>query len=229
MNILLIDDDHCFAQSFRACWPDSRDAIVVFATVRSALHTVYSGDIDTYDCLFVDVQLPDGSGLDLMREIRAQSSVPIVMLSGYGNADTRADAIAAGADDYVMKPASFRELMARAHRLAERMTHPAAVAGAGFRIGEIDCLNEALKLVWKGQTLDLTALESRLLVALQDKRGHDCPKVYIARHALFREYDPRDKTIDVYINRLRSKLGALHAPSAEKLKTVRGVGYRLVA
>lgn len=229
MNILLLEDDHSFAQSFRICWPDSRDTIVVFSTIRSVLRTVYSGDLDVYDCLFIDIQLPDGNGLELMREIRGLSDVPIVMISALGNADTRADAIAAGADDYVMKPPTFRELMARAHRLVERGAHRRTEAQAGFRIGEIDCLNEDLKLIWHDRVIDLTALEARLLAALHGKRGHDCPKIYIARHALFREYDPRDKTIDVYINRLRSKLGALHAPSAEKLKTIRGVGYRLVA
>lgn len=99
----------------------------------------------------------------------------------------------------------------------------------GFRIGEIECQHENLELKWKDQVLDLTALESRLLIAMHDKRGNDCPKVYIARHALFREHDPNDKTIDVYVNRLRAKLSALHPPSAKMLKTIRGVGYRLIA
>jgi DNA-binding response OmpR family regulator len=229
MNILLVDDDSCFTQSFRACWPDSRDEITMLSTARSAFHTIYSGNIERYDCLFIDVQLQDGSGLELMREARGQSDVPIIMISGHGSADTRADAIAAGADDYVMKPFSFRELMVRTARLVGRMSKTAPAPNPGFRIGEVECLHESLELKWKDRVLDLTALETRLLVAMHDKRGHDCPKVYIARHALFREHDPSDKTIDVYINRLRSKLSALHPPSAEKLKTIRGVGYRLIA
>nr|WP_281435766.1 winged helix-turn-helix domain-containing protein [Ensifer sp. ENS02] len=78
-----------------------------------------------------------------------------------------------------------------------------------------------------GASRPLTALEGRILQVLHDSVGEDCPKSCIARQALFREYDPRDKTIDVYINRLRGKFAELDAASGAAIKTIRGVGYRL--
>ncbi|CAN7753519.1 response regulator transcription factor [Rhizobium sp. LjRoot258] len=212
----------------RLTWSDSRDKLEYISSVRQARRYIDSNEISAYDCMIIDINLPDGSGLELLREARLRSEIPVVMISGAGDADSRADAISVGADDYVMKPFSVKELRARAHRLyATRQSTRSAQYETSFSVGRVVCDLQRLLLERSDMTVSLTALEGRILQVLHNSKGADCPKSSIARQALFREYDPRDKTIDVYINRLRGKLAELDDRSAEAIKTVRGVGYRL--
>lgn len=228
MNILVVEDQHDIAEMLRLNWADSRDRLDFLATLKQARRYVHSNELAAYDCLIVDINLPDGSGLELLKEVRGRSDIPVIMISGSGDADSRADAISVGADDYMMKPLSVKELRARARRLWEtRQPKEGAHLAAPFVIGAVLCDLQRLVLEFSGNTVALTALEGRILQVLQQSIGADCPKSSIARQALFREHDPRDKTIDVYINRLRGKLSELDEASGNVIKTVRGVGYRL--
>ncbi|MGO4623610.1 response regulator transcription factor [Ensifer sp. 2YAB10] len=228
MNIMIIEDQRDVVDMLRLNWSDSRDQLDCLASVRQANRFIHSNELAAYDCILIDINLKDGSGLEVLREARSRSNVPIVMISGAGDADSRADAISVGADDYVMKPFSVKELRARVHRLHEaRMGRNASRQSFAFKIGNIYCDIGRLSMDFEGASRPLTALEGRILRVLHDRAGEDCPKSSIARQALFREHDPRDKTIDVYINRLRGKLAELDAASGEVIKTIRGVGYRL--
>jgi DNA-binding response OmpR family regulator len=225
---MIIEDQRDVVEMLRLSWSDSRDRLDCLATVRQASRFIHSNELAAYDCILIDINLTDGSGLELLREARKRSDVPIIMISGAGDADSRADAISVGADDYVMKPFSVKELRARVHRLHEARSGRSALRqSVVFKIGNIDCDIERLSLDFDGASRPLTALEGRILQVLHACAGEDCPKSCIARQALFREYDPRDKTIDVYINRLRGKLAELDAASGDAIKTIRGVGYRL--
>lgn len=228
MKIMIIEDQRDVVEMVRLNWSDSRDQLDHMASARQARRFIFSNELAAYNCVLIDINLTDGSGLELLREARSRSDVPIIMISGAGDADSRADAISVGADDYVMKPFSVKELRARVHRLHEaRSSRSASRCSPAFRIGHIDCDIRRLSLDFQGASKALTALEGRILQVLYASSGEDCPKTSIARQALFREYDPRDKTIDVYINRLRGKLAELDAASADCIKTIRGVGYRL--
>jgi DNA-binding response OmpR family regulator len=228
MNIMIIEDQRDVVEMLRLSWSDSRDKLDCLATVKQANRLIHSSELAAYDCILIDINLTDGSGLELLREARSRSDVPIIIISGAGDADSRADAISVGADDYVMKPFSVKELRARVHRLHEaRLGRNASRQSVTFRIGNIDCDVGRHSIEFGGATRPLTALEGRILKVLHDSAGEDCPKSRIARQALFREYDPRDKTIDVYINRLRGKLAELDGVSSDVIKTIRGVGYRL--
>ncbi|MBB5662717.1 MULTISPECIES: response regulator transcription factor [Rhizobium] len=225
---MIIEDQRDVVEMLRLSWSDSRDRLDCLATVKQANRFIHSNELAAYDCILIDINLTDGSGLELLREARSRSDVPIIMISGAGDADSRADAISVGADDYVMKPFSVKELRARVHRLHEaRLGRSAPRQNLAFKIGNIDCDIGQLSLDFGGASRPLTALEGRILQVLYDGAGKDCPKSCIARQALFREHDPRDKTIDVYINRLRGKLTELDAASSDAIKTIRGVGYRL--
>lgn len=225
---MIIEDQRDVVEMLRLSWSDSRDRLDCLATVRQASRFIHSNELAAYDCILIDINLTDGSGLELLREARKRSDVPIIMISGAGDADSRADAISVGADDYVMKPFSVKELRARVHRLHEARSGRSALRqSVVFKIGNIDCDLERLSLDFDGASRPLTALEGRILQVLHTCAGEDCPKSCIARQALFREYDPRDKTIDVYINRLRGKLAELDVGSGDAIKTIRGVGYRL--
>lgn len=228
MNIMIIEDQRDVVEMLRLNWSDSRDRLDSLATVRQANRFIHSNELAAYDCILIDINLTDGCGLELLRDARVRSDIPIVMISGAGDADSRADAISVGADDYVMKPFSVKELRARVHRLHEaRIGRSAPRQSPSFKIGNVDCDIGRLSMDFEGASQALTALEGRILQVLHASIGEDCPKSSIARQALFREYDPRDKTIDVYINRLRGKLAELDAASGEAIKTIRGVGYRL--
>lgn len=228
MNIMIIEDQRDVVDMLRLNWSDSRDRLDCLASVRQANRFIHSNELAAYDCILIDINLTDGSGLEVLREARSRSDVPIILISGAGDADSRADAISVGADDYVMKPFSVKELRARVHRLHEaRIGRRALRQSVAFKIGNIDCDIGRLSMDFGGASRPLTALEGRILQVLHDSAGADCPKSCIARQALFREYDPRDKTIDVYINRLRGKLAELDAASGAAIKTIRGVGYRL--
>ncbi len=225
---MIIEDQRDVIDMLRLNWSDSRDRLDCLASVRQALRFIHSNELAAYDCILVDINLSDGSGLELLREARSRSDVPIIMISGAGDADSRADAISVGADDYVMKPFSVKELRARVHRLHEaRLGRRAPQQNLAFKIGNIDCDIGGLSMNFGSVSQALTALEGRILQVLYASAGQDCPKSCIARQALFREYDPRDKTIDVYINRLRGKLAELDVASGDTIKTIRGVGYRL--
>lgn len=227
MNIMIIEDQRDVVEMLRLLWSDSRDQLDCLATVRQASRFIHSNELVAYDCILIDINLTDGSGLELLREARALSDVPIIMISGAGDSDSRADAISVGADDYVMKPFSVKELRARVHRLHEARLGRSLRQSSVFKIGNVDCDIERLTMDFEGASQTLTALEGRILQVLHTGAGKDCPKSCIARRALFREHDPRDKTIDVYINRLRGKLAELDAASGDVIKTIRGVGYRL--
>lgn len=228
MNIMIIEDQRDVVDMLRLNWSDSRDRLDFLSSVRQANRFIHSNELAAYDCILIDINLTDGSGLEVLRAARARSDVPIVMISGAGDADSRADAISVGADDYVMKPFSVKELRARVHRLHEaRAGRSAPKQDLAFKVGNIDCDIARLSMDYAGTSQPLTALEGRILQVLHASAGEDCPKSSIARQALFREHDPRDKTIDVYINRLRGKLAELDAASGGAIKTIRGVGYRL--
>lgn len=228
MNIMIIEDQRDVVDMLRLNWSDSMDRLDCLTSAKQASRFIQANELAAYDCILIDINLTDGSGLELLREARSRSDVPIVMISGAGNADSRADALSVGADDYVMKPFSVKELRARVHRLHDvRLGRRSARQSVAFKIGNIDCDIGRLSLDFGGARQPLTALEGRILQVLHDSAGGDCPKSCIARQALFREHDPRDKTIDVYINRLRAKLAELDAASGDVIKTIRGVGYRL--
>lgn len=228
MNIMIIEDQRDVVDMLRLNWSDSRDRLDFLSSVKQANRFIHSNELAAYDCILIDINLTDGSGLEVLRDARARSDIPIVMISGAGDADSRADAISVGADDYVMKPFSVKELRARVHRLHEaRAARSAPKQDLAFKVGNIDCDIARLSMDYAGASQPLTALEGRILQVLHASAGEDCPKSSIARQALFREHDPRDKTIDVYINRLRGKLAELDAASGNAIKTIRGVGYRL--
>jgi DNA-binding response OmpR family regulator len=229
LNILVVEDDANIANMLIHTWPDSRDHLKVIGSAKQTLRMALTGQLEFFHCVLMDVNLPDGSGLELLDEIRAKSSLPVILISGGGNADTRAEAITGGADDYVMKPFSTKELRARAARVIamREVAKGAKPASRHVQIGAIQCDLSARTMVLDAQTQELTAAEARIIECLEQKRGEDCSKMFISREAFSREYMSTDKTIDVYINRIRKKLSFLSSDAASKLLTVRGIGYRL--
>lgn len=229
MDILMIEDDMLICKTVKSVWPIPSDRLHFVASYAQSLSLIFSPELMLFDAVVLDIHLPDGDGLGILRTIRARSSVPIVMISGSGTPDSRAGTFDVGADDYVMKPFSVRELQARVARLVSvrAAALPERRGGAIFTIGAVECDLKTRQLRMEQETQPLTDAEARILGYLHENAGRSCSKSAIYKHAFFRGYKPGDKTLDVYIGRIRRKLSALAVESAGRLQTARGAGYRL--
>jgi DNA-binding response OmpR family regulator len=230
MRVLLIDDDPLIARTIRLGWPDRDDVIEVCRSFDQARPIILSPRLQGYDCVILDVHLPDSSGAGVLAEIRKAGQVPVIMLSGSGDADFRAELLSAGASDYVMKPVGIRELHARARNLTRRPsgegdTKRDRVAAC---MGTIVYDAPSRRLVRAGRSVDLTQAESGLLDAMIAARGEVVHRDELYLKAFGRSYRDGEKVLETYIGRLRQKLTDLGEEGGALILTVRGIGYRLV-
>jgi two-component system response regulator BaeR len=172
--------------------------------------------------ILLDLLLPGKDGLDVCRELRSFSRVPVIMVTARVEEIDRLLGLEIGADDYVCKPFSPRELVARVKAILRRVAAgPDSVAAAGFHLDE-----DRYLATLDGQALDLTPVEFRLLKTLLDPPG----RVWSREQLLDRLYDDHrvvsDRTVDSHVKNLRRKLEAAR-PDAECIRSVYGVGYKL--
>jgi DNA-binding response OmpR family regulator len=179
-----------------------------------------------FDAVLLDLSLPGMDGLDVCRKIREKSDIPIVMLTARGDEADRVVGLELGADDYVPKPFSPRELLARL-RAVLRRTSTDARDRAEVKVGRLALDTGTRAATLDGKTLDLTGLEFDLLLALAKRAGRVVPRDALLEGAGRGDVTVGDRTVDVHISHLRQKLG--DDPRAPRwIKTVRGVGYVLV-
>lgn len=216
-------------ETLRIGWPDPGDQLDAFDSYEALKPFLYSRDFSAVDCVILDLQLPDASGSQVLAEIRRISDVPVIMLSGWGDTEFRADLINRGIDDYVLKPASARELHARASRLVSRPAQRQASDRQTIRIGGIDYLPTEQKLRLSGEETALTHAEARLLDALLAAKGRPVSRDDLYHQAFGRPYRDGEKVLETYISRLRHKLDNMETGAGQALQTARGIGYRLAA
>jgi DNA-binding response OmpR family regulator len=175
--------------------------------------------------VILDLMLPGLGGLDVLRKLRAQSSIPVLILTARGEDVERILGLEIGADDYLPKPFNPRELIARVRAILRRTS---AVAGDGKRLiaGDIT-LDTAAREAWiDGRELELTSMESSLLEVLMHNAGRVVTRDHLTEVVLGRKLGPFDRVIDVHVSNLRKKLG--DAAAGERIKAVRGSGYLFV-
>ncbi|PKP82014.1 MAG: hypothetical protein CVT79_06880 [Alphaproteobacteria bacterium HGW-Alphaproteobacteria-18] len=229
MRIVLIDDDRMVLETITLGWPEPADQFDAFDSFEALKPFLFSPDFHATDCVILDLQLPDISGSQILAEIRKISDVPIIMLSGWGDTNFRADLINRGIDDYVLKPVSAKELHARASRLARRAApHPAAEASHTVMIGGVEYRSQEQVLRHADEKIELTHAEARLLDALASANGKPVSRNDLYYQAFSRPYRDGEKVLETYISRLRYKIEELDKGSAQALQTARGIGYRLV-
>jgi two-component system, OmpR family, response regulator RegX3 len=181
------------------------------------------------DLVLLDVMLPDGSGFDLLRELRADERMPVIMLTARGDEADRVLGLELGADDYVVKPFSARELVARIRAVLRRTSAAAAPAPTGpQQIGAIELDPSARTVTLDGEPLELTRKEFDLLALLMGHAG-----TVVSRERLIDEvwdvnWFGSTKTLDVHVSGLRKKLGD-DSSDPRYLHTVRGVGFRFAS
>ncbi|HZY62807.1 MAG TPA: response regulator transcription factor, partial [Edaphobacter sp.] len=188
---------------------------------RAGLERASSGE---YSLVILDVMLPRMNGLDLLKELRAHSSVPVLMLTARGDDIDRIVGLEVGADDYLPKPFHPRELIARIKAILRRLDERQANSGR-FTVGDITVDVSSQEAWLNSNPLRLTTIELALLEALVRDAGRPLSREYLTSTALGRKLGAFDRTIDVHISNLRKKLNEHH--SGERIKTVRGSGYLL--
>ena len=230
MRVLLIDDDPMIAKTIRLGWPDREGTIEVCRSYEQAKPIILSTRLQTFDCVILDLNLPDATGSAVLSEIRRNSRVPIVMLSGWGDADFRAELLTTGADDYIMKPVGIRELHARVQNLTRRSALDVEPRREKPRIliGTVVYDPNSRRLLKELQAVELTQAESGLFDAMVSAKGEVVHRDDLYQKAFGRSYREGEKVLETYIGRLRQKLTDLGEEAGTKLLTVRGIGYRLV-
>jgi len=181
-----------------------------------------------YDVVLLDLMLPEKSGLDVCRELRARSDVPIVILTARGEEADRVAGLELGADDYVAKPYSPRELLARIRSVVRRARGQAGPAVKVILVGKLVLDPGTRRATADGQELSLTGYEFSLLYALASRAGRVLSREQLIELAGGNAEEAFDRSIDVHVSRLRQKLGD-DSRGPRLLKTVRGAGYLLAA
>jgi two-component system copper resistance phosphate regulon response regulator CusR len=222
MRLLLVEDQPDAARLIAKGLREQAYAVDVAADGVAAAHQAAVHD---YDAIVLDVMLPGRDGFTVCRDLRRQGSpVPILMLTARDDVEARVAGLDAGADDYLVKPFDFRELLARVRALIRR-GHQSPVPDR-FDAGDLDFDVLARRVCVRDTALDLTAREFALLLHLARRPDAVIGRSEIAEHVWDERHDPFSNVIDVYIQRLRRKLA--HAGAVTAIRTRRGEGYQLV-
>jgi two-component system OmpR family response regulator len=220
MRLLLVEDDVRMAAALLRGF--RYEGIVADVTGRGA-EAVGMARATDYDAIVLDVMLPDIDGFETCRRLRAEGRwAPIVMLTARDAVDDRVRGLDQGADDYMTKPFSLAELLARLRALTRRgpVERPAILEAGGLR------LDPATRQVWRGDTeIALSAREFALLEAFMRRPGHVLSQSQLLDAAWDLGYEQRSNVVEVYVRYLREKIDRPFG--AASLETVRGVGYRL--
>jgi two-component system OmpR family response regulator len=179
------------------------------------------------DLVVLDVMLPELDGIEVLREIRKTSQVPVIMLTARTEDADKLVGLELGADDYVSKPFSPRELMARIKAVLRRAQKPAGTEGAPICIGEMTVDPERFEVTCHGHAVALTATEFRIILALVQAAGRVLSRQQLLERAFDMAYEGYDRTVDAHIKNIRRKLSDASGGEGCNILTVQGVGYKL--
>jgi two-component system, OmpR family, response regulator CpxR len=217
-HVLVIDDDHDLVDLLREFLATEGFTVDAAYDYPSGLNRALDGE---HELVVLDVMLPGGSGLELVKTVRESSNVPLLLLSAAGETVDRIIGLQIGADDYLAKPFEPQELAARIHAILRR-TRDMSKDGSEIKVGDL-ALSVSRRVVSRAETpVDLTAAEFNVLECLLRNAGSVVTRETLAERALGRPLAPFDRSVDVHMHNLRKKISA--SPD-ERIKTIRGVGY----
>jgi two-component system, OmpR family, copper resistance phosphate regulon response regulator CusR len=223
MRVLLVEDEPNAAYMLAKGLREQTYAVDVAADGEAA---VFQAGTTDYDAVILDVMLPILDGVAACRAIRESGSgVPILMVTARDAVDARIEGLDAGADDYLVKPFDFGELLARLRALVRRGRQP--LLPERVSVGPITLDTRSRRVRVRNRDVFLTAKEYALLEYLVRRAGDVVSRGDIAEHVWDEHYDPVSNVVDVYVQRLRRKLGQSGADSM--IRTRRGEGYQLVS
>jgi two-component system response regulator CpxR len=224
-RVLIVDDDVELCELVTEyLTPEGFEVVAVHDGV-TGLQRALAGE---HALIVLDIMLPGMSGLDVLRHLRSQSRVPVIILTARGDDVDRIVGLEIGADDYLPKPFNPRELLARIRAILRRAQAPvveeASSSSDKVTVSDVE-LDPASRVVRRaGEAIELTSVEFSLLDLLLRSAGQVVTREQIAKDVLGRQFYPYDRSIDMHVSKLRRKLG--EPPSGgERIKTIRGVGY----
>jgi len=199
------------------------------------VHAVHSGSEGetaalegSYELIVLDVMLPDKQGFEVLKQIRAHGRSPVLMLTAKGDEFDRVLGLELGADDYLSKPFSPRELVARIGAILRRSGWQSEGSNAlrppVIRSGDLELDPSARAVSRAGEVLHLTSAEYDILRLFIESPGQVLPREKLVERVLDRKFSPFDRSIDLHISNLRKKLGS-HADGTERIRSIRGIGY----
>ncbi|MCB5189541.1 response regulator transcription factor [Methylobacillus arboreus] len=177
--------------------------------------------------IVLDVMMPKLNGIEVLRRIRASSNVPVLMLTAKGDDEHRIVGLELGADDYVPKPCTPRELVARIRAILRRIMPSSEQQQVHITVGALSLWPERRLVEWAGQPVNLTSTEFNLLEVLVRQAGRVVSKSDLSTLGLGRPLSRFDRTIDVHLSSIRQKLGVL-ADGRQCIQTVYRMGYQLI-
>lgn len=224
--LLVVDDDRKLAGLIR-------DYLAPLGWKVEMRHTGPEGleaaRVGSYEAVILDVMMPGMDGFEVLRELRKTSNVPVLMLTAMGEEADRIVGLEMGADDYLPKTFSSRELLARL-RAVTRRVGVTETENDGYQdlvVGDLRVNESTHVALLDDQPLDLTALEFAMLAALMKAKGRVKSREALLEDVSDRRFDVFDRSIDVHVSQLRRKLGD-NAKNPRFIQTIRGVGYKLL-
>jgi len=220
MKLLIVEDDFTLAKNLKQILINAGFAVDIKTTLENGLAET---EINEYDCLVLDINLPDGSGFDLLQSLRkAKNSTPTIIVTARGQVEDRIKGLNLGADDYISKPVDSNELIARIRAVIRRNSQNSLPI---ITIGELVIKPiQHLAIIGKNQ-LDLTSKEFAVLEYLAQHSGQVITRTMLMEHVWGSDFETFSNVADVYIRNLRRKLEKFS--KFNLIKTIRGKGYIL--
>lgn len=216
MKILVVEDDLALAGQIMAAVDQ---AGWVAESALDGLEAMYQVTEQSFDAVILDLGLPRLDGLSVLRSMREQNiHLPVIILSARDTLHDRIEGLNAGADDYLCKPFQMAELIARLRAQIRRGTGQTSPV---ITIGELALDTRTSSVYWQGQPLKLTALELKILSYMMHNPGRVISRSELVEHIYRQDFDRDSNTIEVFIRRIRQKVGH------DMIETVRGLGYKL--
>jgi DNA-binding response OmpR family regulator len=217
--VLLADDDIELSGMLAEYLEREGFAVTAVHDGESAARLAAGG---AYQIVVLDVMMPRIDGVEALRRIRQASRVPVIMLTARGDDVDRIIGLELGADDYVAKPCTPRELAARLRAILRRM-QPHAESAGPLTVSGLALWPEKRRVEWQGRPIELTSMEFNLLEVLMRNAGRVVSKKDLSEQALGRPLARFERSVDVHLSSIRQKLG----DAAALIRTVRGQGYHL--
>lgn len=221
-KILIVDDDRELGEMLAEFLAPDHLELTARVTGEDGLQALRE---ETYDLLILDIMLPGVNGIDVLKQVRENNDIPIIMLTARGEDVDRIIGLEFGADDYLSKPFNPRELLARIKALLRR-SRPAASRGHLIKLGAVELDTRSRRVTADGQAVRLTGTEFEVLLCLAESPSEVVSKEQLSRRALGRRNMPYDRSLDTHISNVRRKLAAAGVASPT-IQSRRGVGYVL--
>ena len=223
MRILVADDDREIVRTVRAYLEESGYEVTSAHDGKTALESFRN---EKPDLVVLDIMMPEINGLDVAKALRRESEVPIIMLTARVDEADRLVGLELGADDYITKPFSPREVVARVRAVLRRTQGQAPISNV-LRSGPVAMDTDAYEVTLDGAPVELTRTEFSLLKVFMENSGRVMTRLQLIDSALGYSYEGFERTVDAHVKNLRQKV-ELDPSKPQQIVTVYGVGYKFV-